>query len=364
MMQENFRICDLHCDTVGNILAGSDLKDKTTQVNLPYLQEANVGLQVFACYIPSSVPNGQKLPIVERMLDRFERNVSEYAEEIVICRTAAEARLASQQGKIAAVLAVENGMAIENDLRNLQRLYDRGVRLMTIVHARSSDWVISSNDNAPAFDGLSDFGCDVIAMMNELGMIIDLSHSHDLAVEKILRISKAPVTASHSCARSVCSAARNLPDHLIKGIANSGGVIGLNFFPGFLDADYSRICEERAGSLFAELSKMEDEAGADTIQVTKLFQSFSRRFLETMQDVRVPIDRIVDHAQHIADLVGDDFICFGSDFDGVPDLPEGVNDCRGFAKIIERMANRGAQPKALRKICWDNFLRVFEAVCG
>ncbi len=363
-MKQSFRICDLHCDTASNILAGSDLKDKTTQVNLPYLQEAHVGLQVFACYIPSSVPAGQRLHIVERMLDRLERNIAQYADEIAICRTAAEARIASEQGKIAAILAVENGMAIENDLRNLQKLYDRGVRLMTIVHARSSDWVISSNDNAPAFDGLSEFGRDVIAMMNELGMIIDLSHSHDLAVEKVLRISKAPVIASHSCARALCPVARNLPDDLLKGIADSRGVIGLNFFPGFLDADYSRICEERAGSLFAALSKMEDQAGADTIQVTRLFQDFSRRFYDTMRDVRVPIDRIVDHAQYMFDLVGDDHICLGSDFDGVPDLPDGLSDCRGLVRIIERMTERGFKASSLQKICWDNFIRVFEAVCG
>jgi membrane dipeptidase len=357
-------ICDLHCDTAMNLAAGADLNDLTMQVNLPFMKQAGIALQVFACYLPSSIPAGSKFPLLESMLDRLEQNISQHAEEIVICTNSHQVAKAGKDGKIAAVLAVENGMSIENDLKNLERLYERGVRLLTIVHARSSNWVISSNDSSPAFAGLSDFGKEVIKLMNDLGMLIDVSHSHDHAVQKILALSKAPIVASHSCVRALCPMPRNLSDDLIKGIAESGGVIGLNFFPGFLDANYSKICEARAGELFSELSRREEQAGTDLPRMVELFTEFSRQFSQIMQDVPVSIDRLMDHLDYISNLAGEDCLCFGSDFDGIPDLPQGLCDCRGFPAVKERMESKGCSNEQIHKISWDNFMRVFKAVCG
>jgi len=357
-------ICDLHCDSVGLWLSDGHLNDVRAQVNLPYLKEAGVGLQVFACYIPPSFPAGHRLSAVEKLIDVFEIEIARYSSQIVHCRSRKEIEVAQARGQIAAILAVENGNAIEADLKNLEKLYQRGVRLMTIVHAASNEWCISCNDEAPSFDGLTPFGIEVIRTMNDLGMIIDVSHSHDRTVKKVLQQSRHPIVASHSNAWAICRTARNLKNELIVDIAEAGGLIGVNLFPGFLDSTYKRALEEQAGDLFVELNKMETAAGTDLAKIARLFPAFGERLRHAMQQHTIGVERYVDHLQYIADLVGSECVAFGSDFDGVPDLPAGIEDCRGFALVIEEMKTRGLSPLEIEAICWTNFNRVFAAVCG
>ncbi len=359
-----FPICDLHCDTVGLWLSGSHLNDTTLQVNLPFMLEAGVGMQVFACYIPPSIPPGQRLEGVLRLIDAFHKEISRYPNQIVHCRNSKEVGVAQARGQIAAVLAVENGNAIEADLNNLQRLYDAGVRLMTIVHARSNEWCISSNDKAPAFDGLSEFGVDVIRTMNRLGMIIDVSHSHDRTVARVLKHSRQPIVASHSNAWALCRVPRNLKNELAAELAAGGGLLGINFFPGFLDSSYSRSLEAQAGDLFTELSKAEEQAGTDLAQIARLFPAFSERLRAAMKKQTVSVERIIDHIQYLVDLLGLEHVAFGSDFDGIPDTPAGVEDCRGFQTILNELHQRGFSDYECEAISWSNFQRVFGSVCG
>jgi membrane dipeptidase len=359
-----FPVCDLHCDTAGLWLAGSHLNDTSLQVNLPYMLEAGVGMQVFACYIPPSIPPGRRMDGVMQLIDAFNKEISRYPGQIVHCRNSKEVAVAQARGQIAAVLAVENGNAIEADLKNLERLYAAGVRLLTIVHARSNEWCISSNDKDPAFDGLTPFGLDVIRTMNRLGMIIDVSHSHDLAVAQVLKHSRQPIVASHSNAWALCRVPRNLKNELAAELAAGGGLLGINFFPGFLDSNYSRNLEAQAGDLFAELSKAEAEAGNDLAEIARLFPAFSDRLRRAMQQQTVPVERIIDHIQYLVDLLGIEHVAFGSDFDGIPDTPVGVEDCRGFQVILNELAQRGFSDLEREAISWSNFQRVFRTVCG
>lgn len=357
-------LCDLHCDTIMLWLTGSHLNDVRAQVNLPYLKEAGVGVQVFACYLPPSFPPGHRFQAVEKLIDAFEAELARYHQQIVHCRTSEDIEVAQAKGQVAAILAVENGNAIDADLKNLEKLHRRGVRLMTIIHAASNEWCISCNDADPAFDGLSDFGVEVINAMNDLGMIIDLSHSHDRTVVQVLKHSRQPVVASHSNAWSLCRVPRNLKNELIAAIAQSGGVIGANLFPGFLDSAYSRALEKQAGDLFVELNKMETAAGTDLARIAQMFPEFNERLRTAMQAQTVGVERYVDHIQYIADLVGSEHVAFGSDFDGVPDLPAGIDDCRGFAMVVEEMRQRGFSSVEIEAVSWSNFIRVFSAVCG
>lgn len=357
-------ICDLHCDSVGQWVAQGHLNDTKAQVNLPFMKEAGIGLQVFACYIPPSFPPGHRITAIEKLIDAFESELARYPKQIVHCRCSEDVQVAQAKGQIAAILAVENGNAIEADLKNLEKLYQRGVRLMTIVHAKSNEWCISSSDADPAFDGLTDFGVDVIKTMNDLGMIVDLSHSHDKTVKKVLKHSRHPVISSHSNAWALCRTPRNLKNELVAGIAQSGGVIGANLFPGFLDSVYCRALEKKAGDLFVELNKMETAAGTDLAKISMLFPAFSARLAAAMKAEAVGVERYVDHIQYIADLVGSEHVAFGSDFDGVPDLPAGIEDCRGFAMVIEEMKKREFTAIEVEAICWSNFNRVLQAVCG
>lgn len=357
-------ICDLHCDTATNLLMGDSLEDVHLQVNLAAMKKAGIGLQVFACYLPPAIPKGKAFPMISDFIARLKEELARHEQDIRLCLNHQEVQTCRAQGKIAAILAVENGNAIEADLTKLEALYKMGVRLMTIVHAESNEWVISSNDSAPAFAGLTAFGGDVIRAMNDLGMIIDLSHSHDRTVEAVLRISKKPVIASHSCARALCHTSRNLPDELIAGIAQSDGLIGLNMYPAFLDAAFNRLVFEKAGDLFTELGKLERSAGMDLAKIGRLFPDFSAKFQAALQGRSIPLERYYDHILYLSELIGAECIAFGSDFDGIPILPEGVRDCSVFGEIREGLFERDYSRDEVEAICWGNFMRVLGAACS
>ena len=360
----NATICDLHCDTAQLWQAGSSLEDTSHHVSLPSLIEGGVGLQVFAAYVPAALPEERRFSFACEMIERIKQEVDGHSDRIVICRSAREVTAAVDQGKIAALLSVENGDAIEGDLDKLQQLYGMGVRLMTLVHTRSNDWVVSSNDKQPAFDGLSPFGVEVVEAMNQLGMIIDVSHVHDRAVEKVLEHSRAPLVASHSCMYGLCPIPRNIPDELIRGIAAGGGVVGVNFMPAFLDCGYRKIAETRCKTVFAQLDRRTEKAGADPFGLGRAWIKFTEEYKEAMASEKVPMERLFQHIDYLVEAGGEEAAAFGSDFDGIPDTPIGVEDCRKFKNILQGLRERGYSRDRLEKICWSNFLRVLEAVCG
>lgn len=357
-------ICDLHCDSASLWQAGFSLEDTSLQVNLPYLAEAGVGLQVFAAFVPASVPSGLRFSFVCSMIDRFKEQLQAHADRIVLCRNSREVAEAIDQGRTAAVLAVENGDAIEEDLEKLHQLYRMGVRLMTLVHARSNNWVISSADKNPAFQGLSAFGVEVLEAMNGLGMIIDVSHAHDRAVEKILERTHAPIVASHSCMHALCPVPRNINDDLIRGIAAGGGVVGINFHPAFLDFDYSKRAQKLCKAVFARMDRRTEQAGADAEKIGRAWISFTREYRATIEGNKVPLEKLLEHIDYLVDLAGEEAAAFGSDFDGISDTPAEVEDCRGFKNILRGLRDRGYSRNRLEKICMSNFLRVLRTVCG
>jgi membrane dipeptidase len=333
-------------------------------VSLPHLLAAGVGLQVFAAYVPPSLPGGERFDFARRTIDRFKEEMDQYPSQIVPCGSSLEVERAVGEGKVAAVLAVENGDAIEGDLGKLRELHGLGVRIMTLVHTRSNDWVISSQDKKPAFEGLSRFGQEVVEAMNELGMIIDVSHAHDRAVEKVLDSSKAPIIASHSSMHSLCPIPRNIKDRLARGIASGGGLVGVNFHPAFLDCTFRKKAEKRGKRLFKTLDRASLRAGADGAALARAWLDFAAEFRKMMASERIDLEQLLRHIDHLVAAAGEDHVAFGSDFDGIPDTPMGVDGCRGFGNILSALAGRGYRPERLAKICWSNFIRVLKAVCG
>ncbi|NOZ60894.1 MAG: membrane dipeptidase [Calditrichaeota bacterium] len=357
-------VCDMHCDTAFEILAGKSLATEDCQVNLPAMKRANVKIQVFACYISPMTSKGARFPMLMNMIAAFKKEIEKYPEEITLCTDSSQIESAMASGKIAAILAVENGMAVENNVYNLQTIYEAGVRLMTIVHSVSSDWAISSNDKNPAFDGLTENGAKMIAQMNRLGMIVDVSHAHEKTVTQVLQISEKPIVASHSCAATICPVPRNLTDDQIRQIATRGGMVGVNFFPGFLDHEYWQTLLENCGDLFEKLDEMEVQAQGDAKKISDAFQEYREEFRREMAGKNVTLNAVIDHVEHIRALVGDDAVGFGSDFDGVPALPEGINSVADFHTLRERMVERGISGETLEKISYKNFLRVFRTAVG
>lgn len=357
-------VTDLHCDTALEIQGGADLIQGHPEghVDLERLEKGGVALQVFVAYVTSTLPKGRAFREAMELLDGVEAACERSAGALVKVETVREADLALEGGaKTAAILAVENGHAIEESIANLERLRRRGVRYMTLTHAKNLPWAASSGEERCDFEGLTAFGEKVVAAMNELGIVVDVSHVHETTFRDVARLTRRPFIASHSDASAICPCARNLTDEQIRVIADRGGLVGINFYPGFLDAAYAERQNAELGDLFVALQKIEKEHLDDPVRKLEGSRRLSSELRGRMAKAAVPLDRIVDHVEHMVRLVGDDFVAFGSDFDGVPDLPQGVPDCAAFPAILDRMRERGFSEASIAKIAGGNFRRVLEA---
>lgn len=356
-------VADLHSDTVLRMVEeGFDFstRDTTGHMDIPRLQEGGVDLEVFACWLDTETVLEKCRSTIDELIDSLEAQISRNPDRIAICRSSREAEDIIESGRIAAFLAIENGVAIANDPDNLQHFYDRGIRYMTLTHTASNDWCISSADTTPAFNGLTDFGRDVVRKMNELGMIVDISHAHPNAVEEILKITSDPIIASHSCVYEICSHDRNLTDDQIRSIAANGGMIGINFYNGYLsqefndvDAAFTKEHQAELDSIDALYQKREDR------RKTPLYRELSKR----LNNVKIDVGSVIDHIDHIIKLVGPNHVGLGSDFDGVHRIPQGLEDCSLMPNITSGLVTRGYSDDDIKKILGGNFMRVFRQVC-
>ncbi len=328
-------VADLHSDTVLRMVEEDfdfSRRDTTGHMDIPRLQEGGIDLQVFACWLDTKTPLEKCRSTVDELIDSLEAQISRNPGKIAICRTSQEAEDIIESGRIAAFLAIENGVAIANDLDNLQHFYDRGIRYMTLTHTASNDWCISSADTSQAFHGLTDFGRDVVRKMNELGMIVDISHASPSAVEEVLKITKDPIMASHSCVHEICAHDRNLTDDQIKAIAANGGMIGINFYNGYLSQEFNDVDVAFTKEHQAEFDSI--DALYDNHKdrrKTPLYAEMSKR----LDDVKINVGTVVDHIDHIVKLVGPDYVALGSDYDGVHRMPKGIDDCSLMPNITK-----------------------------
>jgi membrane dipeptidase len=323
-------VCDTHCDTVARILnQGVDLGTRSDQghIDIPRLMEGGVDAQIFACCVNRlGMPAGYYVKRVLRMIDALHVQLEKHSDAMELALTAGDVREAKRDGKIAAIIAIESGQAIEDDLPLLRDFYRLGVRSMTLTW-NSTNWADASRE-APKHNGLTDFGRDVVREMNRLGMIIDVSHAADKTVWDTLETSSTPIIASHSCAKAICDHHRNVNDDLIKAIANADGVICVNFYSIFLDQEF----------------KLQSEKG--------------------LEPTPPPLSKVIDHIDHIVSVGGIDSVGLGSDFDGMNPPPEGLEDVSKMPRITRALLEMGYSVEDTAKIVGGNFLRVFEQVCG
>jgi membrane dipeptidase len=364
-IHKNALVADMHSDTPLRMTHGTDisLRGDEGHMDLPRLREGGVDLQVFACWVNTNTERDSCRPTIDLLIDTIEAAADRFGDEMAICRTAGETESAIASGKTAIMIGIENGVAIAGDMENIKHFYDRGVRYMTLTHTGSNEWVISSADTAPAFAGLTDFGRDVVRKMNELGMMIDISHASVEAVTEVLKVTSDPVIASHSCVHALCEHDRNLTDEQIKAVAANGGVIGINFYNGYLSTEFA----ERGDSLW-DLHRAEfDSLRALYVDNDSLYREARKPLrdsiyaqLEGIVDVGV----VVDHIDYIVKLVGADYVGLGSDYDGVPSMPSGLDDCSMMPNITKELVARGYSDEDITKILGGNFMRVFTQVCG
>ncbi len=288
------------------------------------------------------------------LIDATYREVEKHPNELMQCTTADDIRRAKKTNKVCALMGIEGGYAIEDSLYALRNFYRLGVRYMTLTHNVSHNWADAHRDT-PKNNGLAPFGKEVVKEMNRLGMLVDISHVSAKVMSDVLDVSTAPIIASHSGARGVNDHTRNVPDEILKRMPNNGGVIMINFYPSFLDARTNKEENERSAKLKPQIDALKEQFKNDK----QAYNEAERKLLAANPIYIAPYTRIVDHIDYIKKLIGIDYVGIGSDFDGVPFLPDGMNGMEDLCLVTYEMLKRGYTETEIRKVLGENFLRAF-----
>jgi membrane dipeptidase len=355
-------VLDTHDDTTQRFSSQTfDLgrRNATGSVDIPRMREGGMNAIFFSVWVDGRTTGP---PAIQRALDQIDEiheNVRKYSRDLVFARTAEEVRRAHSQGKIAVLIGVEGGHMIGNDIRMVRIFGDLGVRYITLSHFYNSEWADSSTDK-PAHDGLSDYGKEIVREMNRQGIMIDISHVADKTFYDALAISQAPLIASHSSCRAICNHPRNMSDEMIKALAAKGGVIQINYEMSFLDQAYKDAYEKKEGGMVQAMDRVMKECGPDEeCQMLKAAEK-TRELIASGALPRVSWERIIEHIDHVVQLVGPDYVGLGSDFDGA-NMPDGLEDCSKLPKITEALLGKGYSEDSVRKILGGNLLRVMES---
>jgi len=295
---------------------------------------------------------GRAMPRAMDMIDATYREAEKHSDQLTMCTTAEQIRAAKKSGKMCVLMGIEGGYAIENSLGALRDFYRLGVRYMTLTHNVSHDWADAHHDT-PKNNGLSDFGKEVVREMNRLGMFIDISHVSEKVMNDVLDVSTAPIIASHSGARAVNDHTRNVSDAVLKRVAKNGGVIMVNFYPSFLDARTNREENERAAKFSTQLAQLREQFKNDPDG----YNAAEKKLFDANPIYIAPYTTIVDHIDHIKKIAGIDHVGIGSDFDGVPFLPAGMNGVEDLPLVTYEMLRRGYTEIEIRKVLGENLLR-------
>ena len=335
-----------------------DLTGKTHS-DLARWKKGGLDVQLFSVYCDGDLKNPYAW--ANREMDSLDAVAARNPDKIVKVASYAGLLKAVKQHKIAALFGVEGGHMIEDDLSKLKALYDRGARYLTLTHNIAPSWATSAADettkpNLP-HKGLTDFGRQVVQRMNQLGMLIDVSHAGEQTFWDVIQLSTKPIIASHSCVYSLTPHRRNLKDEQIKAIAKNGGVIQLNFNPGFIDSSFDKKEMAFLKKHAAEFDSLMKSGMGDFYSMDHLYNKYA----EEANNIRPPLSLLIDHVDYIVKLVGIDYVGLGSDFDGVNLTPQQLDDVTSYPLITKALVERGYRKKDIRKILGVNFLRVLEA---
>src|SRR6266498_92214 len=323
------------------------------RTSLERMKQGGLTAEFFSLYVkPWYVQHGGAARRTLDMIDSVYRAAERHPNDLMFATSAEDIRRAKKQGKIAALMGIEGGHAIEDSLPTLREFYRLGVRYMTLTWNNTNNWADAGRDEK-LHNGLSDFGKEVVREMNRLGMLIDVSHVSDKTMSDALDISTAPIIASHSSARALSNVPRNIPDELLRRIAKNGGVIQVNFYSVFVDAaTVSPQNAARDERLKAEQDAIKQKYKDDPERMTEESDK-----LEAANPLPpLPISKLIDHIDHIVKVAGIDHVGIGADFDGAVDFPEGARDVSMFPNITYELLKRGYSEQDIRKILGENFL--------
>jgi membrane dipeptidase len=336
-----------------------DVGFRTEQGDFDFVRAREGGLDApfMSIYVPASYQeNGGAKAFAEKMIGLVEEIVSKHPDKFSLAGSPQEVQALFEEGKIALPMGMENGAPLEDDLRNVEYFYQRGIRYITLTHAKDNLICDSSYDTTRTWNGLSDYGRQVVAEMNRVGVITDISHVSDSAFYQVMEISQAPAIASHSSCRHFTPGwERNMTDDMIKTLARNGGVIQINFGSTFLD----QASRESSDQIKLQLPQWESEqSGLSQEEIDKYKKDYHREHY-----VYSNVSRVADHIDHVVSIAGIDHVGLGSDYDGVGDtLPEGLKDVSGYPNLISELLERGYSEDEIAKICYKNVFRVWNKV--
>jgi membrane dipeptidase len=370
-IHESAIVVDTHADTPQRFLddnfdiGNSDPKD-VGHLSLDKARAGNLGAEFFSIWVDPETNQGHYARHTLELIDTVYEQATRHPDRMMMAFSVADIERAHKQKKLAALMGIEGGHSIENSIRVLRDFYRLGVRYMTLSWSNTNEWADSSGDiddpKIQHHNGLTDFGKQVVLEMNRLGMMVDISHVADKTFWDAIAASKAPVIASHSSARALCNAPRNMTDDMLRAVAKNGGVVDVNFYSGFDDQTYwdaNKAQEkERDAAVKEYLDKLKAEGKMPSYMDEEQIQ---RQWMAKIP--RPPFKVLIDQIDHIAKVAGVDHVGLGSDFDGVSgQTPEGMDSAADLPKITQGLLDRGYSAEDIKKILGGDVLRVFREV--
>ena len=376
-LHHNAFVADTHSDTTSLILDQDfDMGKRSTtgHMDLPRIEEGGLDCQIYSIYVSkdyfgdedmsdpqklaASKPNASARRALD-MMDGFFRTVEKYPNRMEACFSVADIRRTVAKGKHAALMGIEGGHAIEADLKLLRMFHRAGIRYMTLTHTNHNHFADSCAPVRPRWAGLNRLGEKVVLEMNRLGMMVDLSHVSDATFYHVLRVTRAPVILSHSSTRALCGNLRNVTDDMLRQLKKNNGIIQINFNCGFLDANYGVRRQAWRMKTETRVRAIKRRFDEDTDEYKQAMLTAQKQFPEPE---RPKIDVLIDHFMHAIEIAGEDHVGLGSDFDGVPCVPQGMDDVTYLPHIAYHLLRRGVREEVVRKVLGENLLRVFSEV--
>jgi len=358
-LQSSSIVIDTHDDTTQRLLDPHfDIAARHSDgnIDIPRMREGGLSAIFFSIWISSKILGPDAVKQALDQIDAVRETVRKHPNDFLLATSAADIREAKRQHKIAALIGVEGGHMMGNDLSVLRTFAALGVRYMTLTHMDNNEWADSSTDK-PAHNGLTDFGKDVVREMNRLGIIVDVAHVSDKTFYDALEVSKAPVFSSHSSCRAICNAPRNMTDDMMRALAKNGGVIQINYHVGFLSQefrDYEKAHPDAEKEINEEIKK---RCGDNESCKLTTGDQVVRDFMEAGKLPKVDWTKIVEHIDHAVKIAGIDHVGLGSDFDGAV-MPIGMQDVSHLPQITDALLKKGYSESDIRKILGENTLRV------
>jgi membrane dipeptidase len=370
-IHESAIIVDTHADTPQRFLdegfdiGSTDPKD-IGHLSLDKARRGNLGAEFFSIWVDPETNQGHFVQHTFDLIDSVYEQAARHPNRMMMAFSVADIERAHREHKLAALMGIEGGHSIENDIHLLRDYYRLGVRYMTLSWSNTNEWADSSGDindtKVQHHNGLTDFGKQVVLEMNRLGMIIDISHVADKTFWDTIATTKAPVIASHSSARALVNHPRNMTDDMLRAVAKNGGVVQVNFYSAFVDEDYRKAMEAQDKDQAAAVQQylVERKAEGKTVTYTDK-DRIEREWAAKIP--RPPFKSLIDHIDHVAKVAGVDHVGLGSDFDGVSGAtPQGMDSAADLPKITQALLDRGYSAEDIKKILGGNLLRVLRQV--